>query len=38
MVNGKEKKPLKKKKLPRSVDWYAIVRKKQNELAKESND
>ena len=38
IVNGKEEKPLKKKKLPPSVDWQALAREKQNEVAEEGND
>jgi hypothetical protein len=42
MVNGKEEKPLRKKKLPPDVDWQAIARVKQkeadDEVAQEGND
>jgi hypothetical protein len=30
-VNGKERVPIKKTKLPPDVDWQAIAREKQNE-------
>ena len=29
VVNGKEEKPIKKRKLPRDIDWQALAKKKQ---------